>query len=255
MNSAVVSTWNAQLIALSYVISVLGSFVALRSASLMRLPDGRISRVNTVAAGLAMGGIGVWAMHFIGMVALKLDLANGYALIETLVSLVAAVAAASLALMYVAKGSGSLPRVAVAGALLGLGVAVMHYLGMYGMRFGGYVAWNYGVVLLSVLIAMAAATAALWLAFNAPAGGARLLAAGVMGVAVCTMHYTGMAAADYICTTIDRRALPAGFGVIGSADLPMLVTGVALGIMALIFVDQVMQRLSEPGEGAGPAAN
>ena len=253
MNSAVVSTWNAQLIALSYIISVLGSFVALRAASLMRLPDGRISRVNTLTGGLAMGGIGVWAMHFIGMVALKLDLASGYSLTETLVSLVAAVAAASLALLYVAKDSSSLQRIAVAGALLGLGVAVMHYLGMVGMRFGGYVTWSYGVVALSVLIAMAAATAALWLAFNAPAGGARLLAAGVMGVAVCTMHYTGMAAADYICTTTDRRALPAGFGIIGSADLPLLVTGVAVGIMLLIFVDQLMQRMAGPPDDPGSA--
>ena len=243
MSSAVVSTWNSQLIALSYIISVLGSYVALRAASLMRGADGRISRVNTVAAGLALGGIGVWAMHFIGMVALKLDVASGYSLVETLVSLVAAVVAASLALAYVARDSASFKRIAIAGTLLGVGVAVMHYLGMYGLRFGGYVAWNFGVVAISVLIAVAAATAALWLAFNTPARGLRVVAALVMGIAVCSMHYTGMAAANYICTTADRRAFPGGFGVISSAQLPMLVTGVAVGITLLIFVDQVMQRL------------
>jgi NO-binding membrane sensor protein with MHYT domain len=255
MNSAVVSTWNVPLIILSYVISVLGSFVALRAASLMRGPDGSISRVNTLAAGLAMGGIGVWSMHFIGMVALKLDVANGYSLVETLVSLVAAVGAASLAMLYVAKDSSSLKRMGVAGALLGVGVAVMHYLGMYGMRFGGYVAWNYTVVAGSVAIAMAAATAALWLAFNTPTLAFRVIAALVMGVAVCTMHYTGMAAADYVCTTADRLAFPQGFGVISSTQLPMLVTGVALGIGLLIFVDQVMQNMQAQqasDEGAAP---
>lgn len=242
MNSTVVSTWDSQLVALSFVISVLGSFVALAAANMMRHADGSLSRVNTLAAGLALGGIGVWSMHFIGMAALKLDVTTGYSLIETLVSLVAAVAAATLALMYVAKDSTSLLRIAVAGAVLGIGVAVMHYLGMYGVRIGGYIAWNYGVVALSVLIAMAAASAALWLAFNTPTLGFRVLAAVVMGVAVCSMHYTGMAAADYICTTADRRAVPEGFGVIRAGQLPLLVACVALAITALIFMDQVIQR-------------
>ena len=247
MDSAVVSTWNSQLIALSYAIAVLGSFVALRAASLMRHADGTISRVNTIAAGLALGGIGVWAMHFIGMVALKLNVANGYSLVETLISLVAAVAAASMALVHVAKDPGDVKRVIVAGTLLGIGVAVMHYLGMYGLRFGGYVTWNYAVVLASVLIAIFAATAALWLAFNTHGHGLRVLAALVMGVAVCTMHYTGMAAADYICTTADRSAFPEGFGVITSTQLPMLVSGVSLGIMVLIFIDQMMQHMTPQG--------
>jgi NO-binding membrane sensor protein with MHYT domain len=252
MNNAVVSTWNSQLIALSYVISFFGSLVALRAASLMRRADGGISMLNTGAAGLALGGIGVWAMHFVGMVALELDVASGYSLLETLISLVAAVAAASLALAYVAKEAGSVPRTVVAGALLGLGVAVMHYLGMYGLRFGGYVAWNLGVVALSVFIAIAAATAALWLAFHTPARGARVLAALVMGVAVCTMHYTGMAAADYVCTVADRRAFPSGFGIIGASQLPVLVTGVALSIAALIFIDQVMQHMQAREEAGRP---
>lgn len=252
MESAVVSTWNVPLVVLSYIISVLGSFVALRAASLMRQPDGRISRVNTLAAGLALGGIGVWSMHFIGMVALKLDVASGYSLTETLISLIAAVVAASLALRFVAQNSANLTRIVIAGALLGIGVAVMHYLGMYGLRFGGYVTWNLSVVAGSVLIAVVAATAALWLAFNTPTFARRAMAALVMGVAVCTMHYTGMAAADYICTTADRRAFPGGFGVISAAQLPMLVTGVALGIMLLIFVDQLMQRSVDNTDAGSP---
>jgi NO-binding membrane sensor protein with MHYT domain len=248
MNSAVVSTWNHDLIALSYVISVLGSFVALRAAGLMRRTDGRISRVNTLAAGLSMGGIGVWSMHFIGMVALDIDVASGYSLVETLASLIAAVLGASLALAYVAKGSGGLTRICTAGALLGLGVAVMHYLGMYGMRFGGYISWDPGLVLLSVAIAMAAATAALWLAFNTPGGVLRTLAALVMGIAVCTMHYTGMAAANYVCTTANRTEFPNTFGFIRADQLPLLVTGVACSILLLILIDQIAQKMLAPSQ-------
>ena len=75
-----------------------------------------------------------------------------------------------------------------------------------------------------------------------------------MGAAVCTMHYTGMAAADYICTTTNRRAFPDGFGIISSTQLPLLVTGVALGIALVIFIDQMMQRMQAQEEQARPPA-
>ena len=205
-------------------------------------PDGSLSRVNIVAAGLGLGGIGVWSMHFVGMLALKLDLATGYALLETLASLLAAVVVASLAFMFVGRDP-RLGRITLAGCVLGLGVAVMHYLGMFGMRFGGYTQWNSGIVALSVLIAMAAASAALWLAFNTPTLTFRVAAAMVMGIAVCSMHYTGMVAADFICTTTDRGKLPSGFGVISAADLPVLVLTISIGLAAVIAVDLLLQNL------------
>lgn len=249
MNSTVVSSFSANLVALSYMISVLGSFVALAAARGIRKADGSLSRANVAGAGLALGGIGVWSMHFIGMLALKLDLATGYALFETLISLVAAVVAASLAFMYVGRDA-SLRRIMVAGCVLGLGVAVMHYLGMFGMRFGGYLQWNAGIVVLSVFIAMAAASAALWLAFNTPTLPFRVMAALVLGAAVCSMHYTGMAAADFVCTTANRGVVPAGFGVIGAAYLPALVLTVAIGLAVVIAMDHLMQNLfASPGAG------
>src|SRR3954469_23941550 len=139
MNPLVTTSYQFAYVALSFVISVLGSFVALTAATRVRQRNGSISLVNTVSAGLALGGIGVWSMHFIGMVALKLDLASGYSMVETLVSLVAAIAATALALGFVARRPDHLPTLVVAGFLLGLGVVVMHYLGMLGMRFSGYI--------------------------------------------------------------------------------------------------------------------
>jgi NO-binding membrane sensor protein with MHYT domain len=100
------------------------------------------------------------------------------------------------------------------------------------------------VIIISVLIACFAATAALWLAFNTGTWAARAGAAAVMGVAVCAMHYTGMAAAEFICTTANRSALPGGFGVINSFQLPLLVTVSALAMAFLISVDQFFQRVS-----------
>ena len=238
------TSYQMGLVVLSYAIAVLGSFVALTAARRIRGSQGRIQWMNVLTAGAALGGIGVWSMHFTGMLALKLGMGSGYSLAETLISLVAAIAATSGALAFVGQRPDSGARLLGAGALLGLGVAVMHYLGMVGMRFPGFIAWDWSVVALSVAIAVAAATAALWLAFRTRAFSARILASAVMGVAVCAMHYTGMAAADFICTSpADQRfATPQGFGVISAMDLPLLVPFVAISVAALIGYDQLLQR-------------
>lgn len=245
MNSVVATSYDSLYVIFSYVIAVIGSFVALTAARHIVRPDGDISGSNLMAAGLALGGIGVWSMHFIGMLALQADLAVGYSLTETLVSFVAAVVATSLALYFVARNNTA-GRILTAGTVLGLGVCVMHYLGMYGMRFGGYFRWSFDVVGLSVAIAIIAATAALWLAFNTSNWVARGAAALVMGGAVCAMHYTGMAAANIICTTANRTAMPRGFGVISTVQLPMVVISLALGIAAILAIQQLFQGGEEP---------
>jgi NO-binding membrane sensor protein with MHYT domain len=117
----------------------------------------------------------------------------------------------------------------------------MHYLGMDAMRFGGYFDWSWGLVSLSVVIAMVAATAALWLAFHAHSRTHRVGAALVMGAAVCTMHYTGMAAASVICTSKDR--LQVAEGLLRPRDLSFYVILVAISIAAMITMDVMMQRM------------
>ncbi|MGV3569579.1 MAG: MHYT domain-containing protein [Ramlibacter sp.] len=241
MNPVVTTSFQLSYVFISFAISVLGSFVALTAARRIRERNGRISLFNAGAAGLALGGVGVWAMHFIGMLALKLDVASSYSMVETAISLLAAVLATSAALAFVAKAPDHLPRLLFAGFLLGLGVVVMHYLGMFGMRIGGYIRWDYGIVALSAVIAIVAATAALWLAFNTATLRLRLAAAVLMGIAVCAMHYTGMTAAEFVCTTDNRNVPPQGFGYVSSMDLYAVVAFATLGMAALISIDQMFQ--------------
>ncbi len=243
MNPEVLSSYDSTYVALSFLIAFVGSFVALTSARRVIGPGGRINRFDLLAATLALGGIGVWTMHFIGMAALKMDLRVGYSMIETLLSLLVVCLATGFGLTYVARDPANKTRLLTAGAALGLGVAVMHYLGMYGMRFGGYINWSFLLVAASILIAVVAATAALWLAFNTKPLALRLLAAVIMAVAVCAMHYTGMAAADFVCTTADRQALPRGFGVIVATDLPEVVMVMAIGIALVLSIDLLTQKL------------
>jgi NO-binding membrane sensor protein with MHYT domain len=245
MNTTPVATsYQLGYVALSYCVAVLGGFVALWAAQRIRRANGTISASNSLAAGLALGGIGVWSMHFIGMVALKLEAASAYSLWETGVSLVAAVIGSALALAYVARAPERLGRIAGAGFVLGMGVVVMHYLGMFGLKIPGYIQWDYGIVAGSAVIAVLAATAALWLAFNTAGGVARAAAALVMGVAVCAMHYTGMSAASFICTSNPAIA-PTGMGYFSPAQLPAIVAFVALTTAALIVVYQVYQESTD----------
>lgn len=232
-------------VALSFAFAVLGSLVALVSATRIRQPDGRTSVGNTLAAGLALGGIGVWSMHFIGMLALQLDAGTSYSLAETGASLVAAVAASSLALGHVARAPHRHGRLLAAGFLLGMGVVAMHYLGMHGLKINGTIRWDLGLVGVSALIAVVAATAALWLAFHTRGWAARLAAGLVMGTAVCAMHYTGMGAAEFVCTVQDRAAAPQGPGYVALHFLPSLVAFSAMTIAAMIVLYQLYQASME----------
>lgn len=246
MNPAVVASYDETYVALSFAIAFVGSFVALSAARRVVDTQGRISGFDLLAATLALGGIGVWTMHFIGMTALRLDLRVGYSMVETLLSLLVVCLATAFGLLHVARAPAEPGRLVTAGVIVGVGVGVMHYLGMYGMRFGGQINWSIALVAASLLIAVAAATAALWLAFNTRTVALRLLAAVVMAVAICTMHYTGMAAADFVCTTADRSAVPGGFGVIISTDLPGMVLVMSAGIALVLSIDLLTQKFLNP---------
>src|SRR5207253_3380214 len=103
-------------VALSFVISAIGAFVALTAATRIGASRRSINGVNLLAAGLALGGIGIWAMHFIGMLALRVQLGIGYATPETLGSLAIAVVATAYALFIVARQPRSVPHVLAGGA-------------------------------------------------------------------------------------------------------------------------------------------
>lgn len=238
-------SYKVSLVLLSYILAVVGSFIALTAARRIRYGEQGVSLFNLLAASTALGGIGVWSMHFTGMLALNLGMASGYSMLETVVSLIAAIGATAAALAYVAKDPGSTRRILLAGSLLGLGVAVMHYLGMFGMRFPGYIVWSWELIALSVVIAMVAASAALWLAFRTRSMTLRLVAALVMGAAVCSMHYTGMAAADFVCTSPpnERFSTLQGFLVISASNLPALTGIFAVGMSLMIAYEQWLQKV------------
>lgn len=232
--------YDLTLVGVSFLLSAFGAYAALAASTLVRGAQGRVDRLNAAFAGIALGGVGIWSMHFIGMMAWQPGVAVGYGLAGTLVSLVVAVGASSFALGYMASARFSYRRLAVAGPAAGLGVSVMHFMGMASMGFGGYLDWNASMVLLAVLIAVVAASAALWLAFHVRRTLHRVVAAFVMAAAVCTMHYTGMAAAEVVCTSANRfERVP---GLLYGSEFQLLVIMVAMGAALIVAFDVFMQR-------------
>ena len=181
------------LVALSYVISVLGSYTALRLAiAIPQAPDRTSALGWTLGAAVALGGGGIWSMHFIAMNAADMGMPVAYDATLTFASLIMAIAASGFGLYVVGRGQGSAIKLLIAGVLTGLGVALMHYTGMAAMIMPMTITYDPSVFNLSLGIAVAAATVALWLAFNLRGNLQRFGSALVMGVAVCGMHYTGM---------------------------------------------------------------
>ncbi|WP_261575468.1 MHYT domain-containing protein [Frankia gtarii] len=182
-------------VVVSIGLAVVGSFAALVSAIRIPLSQGAARIRWTLAAALSLGGGAIWSMHFIGMIGYRVDgLDLRYGLPLTGVSLLIAVAVSALGLTLVARHQQSIGWLALSGVVSGLGIAAMHYTGMAAMHVGGIVTYRHGIVVLSVLIAVAAALAALWIAFRVRTGRHVVAASLVMAAAVSGMHYTAMAA-------------------------------------------------------------
>ncbi|WP_441250746.1 MHYT domain-containing protein [Kitasatospora sp. McL0602] len=180
--------------ALSYLAACLGALVALRSTRWALLTEGRARRNWLTFASVSLGG-GIWTMHFIAIIGFAVSGAEvHFDILMTVLSLIVAILVVGAGIFAV--GYSRRPQIAVLGGGLGtgLGVAVMHYLGMAAMRVPGDITYDASIVGASVAIAVFAATAALWATLNIRGTRAVLAASPVMGVAVCAMHYTGMTA-------------------------------------------------------------
>jgi NO-binding membrane sensor protein with MHYT domain len=202
--TAVALGWDYRLVVLSYVIAAFASYTALDLAGRVAASGGR-SRLAWLAGGAFAMGVGIWSMHFTGMLALKMVMPVTYDSLGTLLSMAVAIAAAILAFFVVSRGVVGVRELALAGPVMGVGIASMHYIGMAAMRMQAAISYDPLLVAVSVVIAIGASVAALWLFLRLNrgdlTGGKRTLLKGgsalVMGAAVVGMHYTGIAAATF----------------------------------------------------------
>ncbi|AKJ67684.1 diguanylate phosphodiesterase [Pandoraea thiooxydans] len=234
------TTYNFWLVALSLGVATLASYTALDLAGRISLLAPSRARHLWLAGGGAAMGVGIWSMHFVGMLAFSLPIPLGYDLTITGASLGIAVAVSWFALFIITRAKLSPPRLLAGGVLMGLGIAGMHYVGMAAMRMSPGIRYDPTLVIASIVIAIGASSAALWLAQALSDAGhgnvlkKRAAAALVMGLAITGMHYTGMAAAEFPLGSI--------CGAANGVNSQWLATTVTLFTFAILIVTLMLTR-------------
>jgi NO-binding membrane sensor protein with MHYT domain/CheY-like chemotaxis protein len=234
------------LVFISLLVAVLASYTALNLASRISRAQGVAAKAWLAGGGFAMG-TGIWAMHFVGMLALSLPLPIIYDLPVTLLSLVIAIVVSTFALRIASRGHVTPVRLTAAGMAMGIGICSMHYVGMAAIEITPPIRYDPFWVGASFAIAIAASIAALWVAFT-DRGDARLwrhrrvLGALGMGAAITGMHYAGMVAARF---PVD--AMSTGVAVVDRGWLAGAVTVITLfvlfGTLLLLLIDARAARM------------
>jgi diguanylate cyclase (GGDEF)-like protein/PAS domain S-box-containing protein len=194
-------SWSGNLIVLSVLIAMFGSFTALSHAERMRESTGRQATAWMVAGGVTLG-MAVWSMHFIGMIAFHLPIPIAYDSRLTFISVLPAIAAALLGFHLLRSPKLQLDKVVIGGFFMGLGITVMHYTGMAALKMQPAISYDPTIFTLSVIIAITAAIGALLIVYAGEKTGLHpliqhLLGAVIMGCAIAGMHYTAMAGAIF----------------------------------------------------------
>jgi diguanylate cyclase len=199
--------YDVGLVLTSIFIASLASYTALDLASRVS-SGGALARWWLIGGAMAMG-FGIWAMHFIGMLAFSLPIPLAYDPTITFASLVIAIVTSGIALAVVAQmamvdeSQVDVPILVAGGVIMGAGICGMHYTGMAAMRMSPPIQYTPTLFAASMLIAVTASLVALWLAFTLRSSTMvrvrtyRAVAAVVMGLAITGMHYTAMAAANF----------------------------------------------------------
>ncbi|MGC2467088.1 MAG: PAS domain S-box protein [Candidatus Acidiferrum sp.] len=193
-------------VARSILIAIAASYAALDLGGRVTAAHGR-ARAAWLAGGAIAMGLGIWTMHFKGMVAFRLPVPVAYQWPTVLLSVLAAILGSAVALFVASRKKMGWVRALVGSLLMGFAIAGMHYLGMAAMRLSAVRHYNPWLVAASVLIAIAASVVALEFTFDyredfRGTSLAKFLSAVWMGAAICLMHYTGMAAVSFFPTTV-----------------------------------------------------
>jgi len=191
---SVAGTHDTTLVALSILIATAASYTALDLAGRIRASSGWACHAWLATSAVAMGG-GIWSMHFVAMLAFSMPgMDVSYDVPLTALSLIVAILVTGIGLHAVSREKATPKILLFSGCFVGLGIVAMHYTGMAAMRMGAHVDYDTLWVAISVLIALGAATVALWLAFQNTGLVQKLVAAVAMGLAISGMHYSGMQA-------------------------------------------------------------
>lgn len=198
--------YDPRMVALSLVIAIGASYMALTLAAAARRSQASIMQRLHLASGSVSLGLGIWSMHFIGMLAFQMPTHVHYHPSITALSAVPSLIASWVTLSMLSRYELTGARLIVGGLAVGAGVGAMHYLGMAAMEIGPSLRYDPVLFTVSLVVAVALGTLALWVSFGLryqrllKGYKRRLLAGIIMGLAIGGMHYIAMEAARFIGT-------------------------------------------------------
>ena len=240
-----IGSYDFALVVLSLCVAILASYTALDLAGRIASAAGA-ARVLWIGGGAVAMGIGIWSMHFVGMLAFSLPIDLGYDLAITLLSLAIAMLASGFALWLVSQPELPAWHLCLGAVAMGAGIGAMHYIGMAALRMQPGIVYDPLLFALSLLIAVAASGAALLIAFRLRrhTRHVRLLRGGaavIMGFAIVGMHYTGMAAANFP----EGSFCGAAFNGLGSGWLATLVIVTTFAVLAIALLTSILDARLE----------
>src|SRR6202023_1402447 len=236
---AVTGRHDPYLVVLSILVACFASYTALDLSGHVGPARGFARRAWLVAAALTMGG-GIWSMHFTAILAFAMPIPMSYDIGLTTLSLVVAIFVTGGGFYVISRQSASPFRLVFSGIFMGLGIAAMHYTGMAAMRGHAELSYDLLFVTLSLVIAIGASTAALWLTFRTTDLRQKLVAGIVMGLAISGMHYTAMRAA--IFTAHDPIHNAHASASLDQTNLALGVAGITFIILALASVASLSEQ-------------
>jgi len=243
-NSVLIGSYDYRLVVLSVLIAVLSAYAAIDLGGRVTSARGNLRIIWLGGGGVAMG-VGIWSMHYIGMLAFRLPVAVQYDWPTVLVSLLAAVLASCIALFVVSRDRMTLGQAALGSIFMGAGIASMHYIGMEAMRLPAMCVYSSGLVTLSVLLAIVISFVALWLTYSLRLqlsgwSWRKTICALIMGAAIPIMHYVGMYATSFTPMPLQSASLTHAVKVSDLAVACILIA--TLMILGLVFLTSMIDR-------------
>lgn len=232
--SCITHEHDLRMVLIAGVICLLSAFTAFGLFSRALVDEKRRNR--WLLATAFVSGTGIWATHFIAMLGFQPEMTIGYNLTPTLVSIALAILVTGLGWMIACEeGRWAAPA---GGAAIGLGIGVMHYVGMAALEIPGHVIWSVPRVLISIGIGMAIGAASVSVHHRRGGAGLPWLAAGLMTLAICGLHFTGMAAASIV----PDMSVEVSAQTVGTGALSVAVTALALLILVVSSAVLVLER-------------
>ena len=237
--------FSASLVLLSVLIASLAGYLALDLARRSARAKTPRERQTWLAVGAGTMGLGIWSMHFIGMLALNIDMPVRYRLDLVAASMAVAVLGAGVALWTITRPGAGRRALLTAAGFMGLAIAAMHYIGMASMVMEAHIIWNVPLVVASLAVAYVASLFALWLVFTVRRGGSsswtlgrRIGATLALGIGISGLHYTAMAASTFR----PMMANQVHSGVHTNELASMLVVAAAAILVVVLFGSNADQR-------------